>query len=134
MNCVLYIRFSTELQIVETSLVAKLNIMCSLLKVWQISHADATIPKSFRAATNLTCYLEDDRIDSSGDPLSWWCDNQRRSPLLSKVASKCMCFLQLLHHRRVYSATGSIYTPLCSISICWFSSYQIRSWKPRYKY
>ncbi|KAE8280150.1 hypothetical protein D5F01_LYC22292 [Larimichthys crocea] len=93
--------------------VAKRKTLGDLLKPQTITFA--AIPKRVRADTKLTRYLQEDPIDSSADPLAWWCDNQSRFPLLSKVARKYMCICATsAPSERVFSAAGNIVTPLRS--------------------
>lgn len=73
------------------------------------------IPKRARADTELTHYLQEEPLDSNGDPLAWWRDNEARFPLLSKVARKYMCICATsTPSERVFSAAGNIVTPLRS--------------------
>lgn len=73
------------------------------------------IPKRARADTELTHYLQEEPLDSNGDPLAWWRDNEARFPLLSKVARKYMCICATsTPSERVFSAAGNIVTTLRS--------------------
>ncbi|XP_056437049.1 E3 SUMO-protein ligase ZBED1-like [Gadus chalcogrammus] len=75
----------------------------------------ATVPKRARADLELTRYLQEEPIDSNDNPLAWWCNNQERFPLLSKVARKYMCICATsTPSERVFSVAGNVVTPLRS--------------------
>lgn len=82
--------------------VAKLKVSSSL---WEHFEVMANHPWTCNH-TKLTYYVEEDPIDFNTDPLGWWCENQGRSPLLSKFAC---AFVQPGHHLR-----GNNFTPLRS--------------------
>ncbi|KAK0137902.1 Rootletin [Merluccius polli] len=52
-------------------------------------HSQAAVPKRVQADAELTKFLQEDTFDASSDPLMWWRDNQRRYPLMAKLAQKC---------------------------------------------
>ncbi|XP_028444133.1 zinc finger BED domain-containing protein 1-like [Perca flavescens] len=56
-----------------------------------LSPARAAFPKRVQADAELTKFLQEDALDASCDPLMWWHDNQRRYPLMAKLAQKYMC-------------------------------------------
>ncbi|XP_057193820.1 E3 SUMO-protein ligase ZBED1-like [Triplophysa rosa] len=77
--------------------------------------ASASVPSRVRSDNELTCYLQEDPIDSNANPLSWWRENQGRFPMLSKVARKYMCICATsTPSERVFSAAGNIVTPIRS--------------------
>ncbi|KAJ8346462.1 hypothetical protein SKAU_G00278630 [Synaphobranchus kaupii] len=52
------------------------------------SQTTAPVPKTVRADTEMTRYLQEEALDSSADPLVWWRDNRGRYPLLVKTSRK----------------------------------------------
>ncbi|XP_056441010.1 E3 SUMO-protein ligase ZBED1-like [Gadus chalcogrammus] len=75
----------------------------------------ATVPKRARADLELTRYLQEEPTDSNDNPLAWWCNNQERFPLLSKVARKYMCICATsTPSERVFSVARNVVTPLRS--------------------
>ena len=52
------------------------------------SQAQAAFPKRVQADAELTKFLQEDALDASCDPLMWWRDNQKRYPLMAKLAQK----------------------------------------------
>ncbi|XP_032432377.1 zinc finger BED domain-containing protein 1-like [Xiphophorus hellerii] len=72
----------------------------------------ATYPKREQADAELTKFLQEDAIDASCDPLMWWCDNQRRYPLMANLAKKYMCICATsTSSERMFSTAGNIATP-----------------------
>ncbi|KAM9456199.1 E3 SUMO-protein ligase ZBED1 [Clarias gariepinus] len=77
-----------------------------------LSQAQAAFPKRVLADAELTKFLQEDAIDASCDPLVWWHDNQRRYPLMAKLAQKYMCICATsTSSERMFSTAGNIATP-----------------------
>ncbi|XP_035994647.1 zinc finger BED domain-containing protein 1-like [Fundulus heteroclitus] len=71
-----------------------------------------TYPKREQADAELTKFLQEDAIDASCDPLMWWCDNQKRYPLMANLAKKYMCICATsTSSERMFSTAGHIATP-----------------------
>jgi len=74
--------------------------------------APAAVPKRVQADAELTKFLQEDALDASSDPLMWWRDNQRRYPLMAKLAQKYMCICATsTSSERMFSTAGNIATP-----------------------
>ncbi len=77
-----------------------------------LSQAHAAFPKRVQTDAELTKFLQEDAIDASCDPLVWWHDNQRRYPLMAKLAQKYMCICATsTSSERMFSTAGNIATP-----------------------
>lgn len=76
------------------------------------SQAQAAFPKRVQADAELTKFLQEDALDASCDPLMWWHDNQKRYPLMAKLAQKYMCICATsTSSERMFSTAGHIATP-----------------------
>ena len=52
------------------------------------SQTQAQFPTRVQADTELTKFLQEDACEASCDPLMWWKENQRKYPLMAKLAQK----------------------------------------------
>ncbi|XP_053289312.1 E3 SUMO-protein ligase ZBED1-like [Pleuronectes platessa] len=76
------------------------------------SQTQASFPKRVQADTELTKFLQEDALDAACDPLMWWHDNQRKYPLMAKLAQKYMCICATsTSSERMFSTAGHIVTP-----------------------
>ena len=68
--------------------------------------------KRVQADTELTKFLQEDALDAACDPLMWWHDNQRKFPLMAKLAQKYMCICATsTSSERMFGTAGNIATP-----------------------
>ncbi|KAK5854622.1 hypothetical protein PBY51_004802 [Eleginops maclovinus] len=75
--------------------------------------AQAAVPKRVQADAELTKFLKEDVLDAAScEPLMWWHDNQRRYPLMAKLAQKYMCICATsTSSERMFSTAGNSATP-----------------------
>lgn len=87
--------------------------LCDLLQHRRAQPSTHVLPKRVQADAELTRYLQEEALDTSGDPLLWWRDNESRFPLMSKLAKKYMCICATsTASERMFSTAANIVTPV----------------------
>lgn len=81
-------------------------------RVHLTGQAEAAVPKRVQADAELTKFLQEDVLEASSDPLMWWRNNDRRYPLMARLAQKYMCICATsTSSERMFSTAGNIATP-----------------------
>lgn len=88
MNCSKAAAGGNEDELPATTEKKRLSDLLQNRRAHLTGQAKAAVPKRVQADAELTKFLQEDVLEASSDPLMWWRNNQRRYPLMARLAQK----------------------------------------------